>query len=457
MISLFSLLIIAACQSISITHPPASGGYVSLYLSTSNKSPSDITFTLEKIEVEGEGKDWVTVFEDKRGINSINLMDCQVFLSEIHLGAGKYERMRVRVTDAALVRGGKKLSLALPSENMVVLPVRLQIYKNESTSLFLYWDTEKSIENKYLFLPSFTLLPQKMEITRIILYVTNTDSNSITVINRENDRVVGTIGVDKAPMGIVASPSGDLIYVANSGSNTISVIDTSHHRVIDTVPLNFGLSPREIAISPNGARLYVSNFHSNNVSIVDTVSKSIVGQLSVGNAPLGIAANTSGNRLYVANSVSNNLSVIDTYYNEVVDTIGVGSNPTDLMIDQNKLFVANAGSSNIFQISVTSLRIEKETIASYGSHKLVMGLMGNIYISNMKSNDISIIPSSTNIIIQNIAVGDQPQKMIVDQKRRKLYVANGGSDTVSVIDLVISKLVVSIPVGKRPYGLALVE
>ncbi len=452
------LLLTAGCQSIISSKSPVPRGQVNFYLSTTSGSSANIIFTLEKIEAENKNREWITVFEGKKEINSINLAGRQVFLSEIHLDTGKYERMKFKVTEASIVRVGKKLTLALPSKGEeAVLPLEFQIYRNKSSSLFLYWDPDKSIENKYLFMPLFSLKPQKMEIKSLILYVTNTGSNSVTVINRQNDHVVGTIAVGKAPMGIAGSPSGDTIYVANSGSNTISIIDTSHHLVTDTIPVNFGTSPRELAVSPDGTKLYVSNFHSNNVSLMDTASKSFLGQVQVGNNPLGIAANQSGNRVYVVNSASNNLSVIDPFLIEVIRTIRVGSNPTDLLVDRDKILVANAGSSNIYQISIHSLIVEKETNTGYGSHKLARDLLENIYTSNLNSNDVSVIPLSTNIIIQRITVEELPQKMTVDRDRRKLYVANGGSNSVSAIDLIRKKLIDSIPVGTRPYGLALVE
>lgn len=452
------LLLILCCRSIINTTSDLPQGRVNLYLSPISDTPANIVFTLEKIEVQNESKEWYTIFDGKKEISAVHLIGRQAFISEVFLSEGKYNKIKVRISEAGIVRGDKKLTLALPAENNeVIFPVSFRINRNESRSIFLQWDTKESIRNKYLFMPSFTLIPQKMEIRRLILYVTNTGSDTITVINRENDYVVGTIGVGRDPMGIVSSPSGDMIYVANSGSNSISVIETSHHVVIDTVPVNFGISPRELAISPDGSRLYVSNYHSNNISIIDTTSKSFLGQLPVGNNPMGITVNKSGTRIYVANSSSNSISVGDPFIMEVLRTVRMGSKPTDLLILRDRLFIANEGANTVYQVSISSFRVEKEISAGYGSHKLAMGMSETLFSSNINSNDVSVIPVSTNIVIQRIAVENKPQEMIVDRNRRKLYVANSGSNTVSVIDLVRQKLILSIPVGTAPYGLALVE
>lgn len=459
-IFLIILPFLVGCQPmhLSSTAPSTEKGQVNLYLSTTDFPPSDITFTLTKIEVAREDKEWITLFEGKREINSINLAGRQIFLSENHLPTGRFEMMKTTFTEASLFLGGKKFTLAVPPPGEdLILPVEFQIFRKESVSLFLNWDVKNSIKAKYLFQPIFLLKPQKMEIRRLLLYVTNTGSNNITVINRQNDQVVASIGVDNGPMGIVTSPSGDRIYVANSDSNTISIIDTSHNRVIDTISLNFGISPRELAISPDGRRLYVSNFHSNNVSIIDTVGKNMLGSLDVGNNPMGIGTNARGDKVYVVNSASNNLSVIDPFLEKVIYTVGVGSNPTDLIVARDKIYVVNAGAGTIYQINPRSFMVKKEITAGFEPHKLVGGLMDWIYVANRNSNDISFIPPSMNMATQRIAVKNLPQEMVVDRERRKLYVANGGSDTISIIDLVREKLIGSIPVGKNPYGLALIE
>ncbi|MDY6845415.1 MAG: beta-propeller fold lactonase family protein, partial [Thermodesulfobacteriota bacterium] len=298
------LLFLGSCQAhMPLTTPESSSveGQINLYFSTKSLSPPNITFTLKKIEVEErENEEWFTLFEGKKEINSIDLISRQIFLSESYLPVGKYVRMKATITEASVTRGEKQFSLALPpNDGAVILPVRFQIFKRESSALFLNWNPENSIVDTYLFQPTFILNPQKIGIKELLLYVTNRGSDNVTVINRKSDQVVGTIGVDKDPMGIVSSPSGNEIYIANADSNTISIIDTSHHKVVDTISLNFGISPRELAVSPDGQRLFVSNFHSNNVSIIDTIGKNLLGQATVGNNPLGIAVNVRGDRIYV--------------------------------------------------------------------------------------------------------------------------------------------------------------
>jgi YVTN family beta-propeller protein len=49
------------------------------------------------------------------------------------------------------------------------------------------------------------------------VYVVNTGSNNVSVIDAEQNKVVATIGVYGRPYFIDVSPDGQRAYIANSG------------------------------------------------------------------------------------------------------------------------------------------------------------------------------------------------------------------------------------------------
>ena len=63
------------------------------------------------------------------------------------------------------------------------------------------------------------------------IYVVNTESNSISVIDAERNEVVATIGVHAAPYFIDVSADGKRAYVANSKSANVSVLDLDRRHV----------------------------------------------------------------------------------------------------------------------------------------------------------------------------------------------------------------------------------
>ena len=86
-----------------------------------------------------------------------------------------------------------------------------------------------------------------------------------------------SIAVGTTPSAALVSPDGQRLYVANTGSNTVSVINTATGQKIDASPSNIfstdisvGSSPGALALSPDGKRLYVANTGSGTVSVINT-------------------------------------------------------------------------------------------------------------------------------------------------------------------------------------------
>jgi YVTN family beta-propeller protein len=57
------------------------------------------------------------------------------------------------------------------------------------------------------------------------MYVTNSDSDDVSVIDTTTNTVIDTIEVDFTPVDIAYDPVNHRMYVANSDDNTVSVIN----------------------------------------------------------------------------------------------------------------------------------------------------------------------------------------------------------------------------------------
>lgn len=99
------------------------------------------------------------------------------------------------------------------------------------------------------------------------------------------DTVIATIDVSEepwlsdAPWGVAASPDGGHVYVTNTGTNDVTVINTSDNSIAGTIdtPDVSGGSPRGIVVLPDGSYVYVANYFDDTVSRIDTVlSRSII-------------------------------------------------------------------------------------------------------------------------------------------------------------------------------------
>src|SRR5215510_2954172 len=128
-----------------------------------------------------------------------------------------------------------------------------------------------------------------------LVWVVNPDDDSVTVINVHNDanQKVAEIPVGDEPQNLAIHPNGQVVYVSNTVSGTISVIDAASRRVVDTIRV--GTEPYGIALTPNGRKLYVANARSNDVSVIDTATNCVIKKITgVGDEPRGVAITSDG-------------------------------------------------------------------------------------------------------------------------------------------------------------------
>ena len=254
------------------------------------------------------------------------------------------------------------------------------------------------------------------------VYVTNIDSNSVSVIDTTTNSVIHTIeetdGSFSSPQVIAVSPDGSRIYVTNTGvtPNYVSVIDTFDEFSLEET-VNVGPNPQSgIAVSPDGSLVYVTNIGSNIVSVIDTASFS-VDEVTVGSAPAGIAVNFDGSKVYVANNGSNSVSVIDTT-NPGLEPITIGGvdNAAGVAasLDGERVYVTNFPDGRLFVID-TDPKSEDYNKVIYdidlgasGSNGISIHPEGtHVYVPNSGSNTVSVINTAT-LEVETIAGFSQP-------------------------------------------------
>ena len=162
------------------------------------------------------------------------------------------------------------------------------------------------------------------------LYVANSDSGAVSVINTTTNSVTNTISVGRNPEGLTLSPDGTDVYVANYDSNTVSVIDAA------TNTISVGTNPTAVAVSPDGSHLYVTN-RGDGHGVGD---KSGPRHTGTGHSHDG---SPDVSRLYVASEGNNTASRINATTNTVMTNVPVGTHPDAEAVspDGSHIYVAN--------------------------------------------------------------------------------------------------------------------
>ena len=129
--------------------------------------------------------------------------------------------------------------------------------------------------------------------------------------------VVATITVGEAPSVLALDAGNNRLYVVNSGTGTVSVINTTSQAVISTI--NVGILPQGLALDADNDRLYVANtggfegeVWGTTVTAINTTNYADISTINVGEAPFALALDADNDRLYVSNVLAGTVSVIDT-------------------------------------------------------------------------------------------------------------------------------------------------
>ena len=189
-----------------------------------------------------------------------------------------------------------------------------------------------------------------------LAYVSNSGSNTLTVIELNRNAAINTITVGTNPWDLAVDTERGLAYVTNRGSRSVSVINAATHRPVGDL-IAVGEFPESVAVSSAAARLYVAHSGSEHIAVVDTVSRRSVGDpITLGSAVSDLVLSKDGRRLYVTLSQTGEVVVLDTATTQAVATISVGGEPTEIAVssDSRRVYVVNSAWGTVSVIDTAS-------------------------------------------------------------------------------------------------------
>ena len=164
------------------------------------------------------------------------------------------------------------------------------------------------------------------------------------------------------PAGLAVSPDGRRLYVAENLMDSLAVVDIATSRVLQR--LATGRYPYAVAVAPNGG-VYVSNWGGQHVSTYASASGTLrsTGQILVGRHPSALLMNPRGNRLFVALASVDRVVSVDLLRRRVIGALldpppsgpGEGSTPNALALsdDGGRLFVAEGDANAVAVFDLT--------------------------------------------------------------------------------------------------------
>jgi len=313
----------------------------------------------------------------------------------------------------------------------------------------------------------------------LLAYVTNEDSQELTIIDTRTDSAVATIPVGTRPRGVRVSADGRTVFVALSGSpkcpptmpdeeceklkadktkDGIAVVDAASRTVTRVLP--GGSDPETFDISRDGTTLFVSNEDAGTASVVDIASGKIRSTVPVGKEPEGVRVHPDGSTVWVTGETDHNVTILDTKTGKALGQVEVGKRPRSLAFtpDGARAYVTSEVDGTVWVVDAAARKSLKVLKMPEGSKPMDAEAAPDgkrIYVSNGRGGTVAMIDVATDSVVGSAKVGQRPWGIALTPDGRKLYSANGPSNDVSVIDATTLEVLKTIRVGKIPWGVAL--
>ena len=312
-----------------------------------------------------------------------------------------------------------------------------------------------------------------------LAYVSNEDSNELTIIDTGTDSVVATVPVGTRPRGVKVSRDGKTVFVALSGSpkcppsmpdaeceklkvdkskDGIAVMDAATRSVTKVLP--GGSDPETFDISADGKLLFVSNEDAGTASIVEIVSGTVRSTVKTGREPEGVTVSPDGKTVWITGETDHDLTVIDAETGMKATSIVVGLRPRGIAFlpDATHAYSTNEAEGTVSVVDVASRKVIR-TIKLPGEAK-PMGITvapdgKRLFVSTGRDGHVLAIDPATDSVTASVAVGKRPWGIALTPDGKKLYSANGPSNDVSVVDVASMQVVRTIPAGGVPWGVAI--
>jgi YVTN family beta-propeller protein len=313
------------------------------------------------------------------------------------------------------------------------------------------------------------------------IYVTDSASDTIDVIDPITNQVVQVIGGIVLPHGIAFSPDGTRIYVSNESESVLDVVDRKSGDILQKIPLS--ARPNNIAITKDGSRVLVGiRSQPGVVDVIDTASQKRTNSIPVDGSVHNVFVTPDG-KYAVSGSIENKAaSVIDLATEKMVWEVKFDRPVRPMAFEATtdgstrRIFVQLSG-FNGFAVVDFAKRAEVARIklpdqpAGFGVNEGRMGTPSHgigiapdgksLWVNSTIANavfkyslpDLKLMGHAKLPVVHSLGrapTGSVPEWITFTPDSKLVYISDSGAREVSVIDTTTLKEVTTIPVGEVP-------
>jgi YVTN family beta-propeller protein len=297
--------------------------------------------------------------------------------------------------------------------------------------------------------------PARFALPRI--YVPNSESDTVDVIDPATYRVVAHYAVGALPQHVV--PAYDLahLYVTNDASNSLTEIDPRTARPDRTIPVD---DPYNMYFTPDGRYAIVVAERLQRLDFRDSHSFALVKSVATpchGIDHMDFTAD--GTKALASCEFSGQLLELDVVHERVLRVFSLPGlrMPQDVKLspDGRIFYVADALANGVWLVDARTFRLVGFLHTGAGAHGLYPSRNArDLYVSNRGAGSVSVISFATRRVVRTWTIpgGGSPDMGGVSDNGKVLWLSGRYNGVVYAISTVTGKLLARIPVGAGPHG-----
>lgn len=286
------------------------------------------------------------------------------------------------------------------------------------------------------------------------VYVPNSLSNTVDVIDPNTLTIVDHYAVGNTPQHVVPSYDLSTLYVNNNKGNSLTPIDPRTGKPGAEIPVD---DPYNLYFTPDGTRAIVMAERNSRVEFRDPKTWALVKSVPIAYSGVNHADFTPDGKTMLASCEFSGWVVrIDIPSMTVTGQVKVGGMPVDVRSapDGTVMFVANQGRNGVSVIDPVTMTELGFITTGRGTHGLYPSRDGTkMYATNRLGGSISVIDFAARAVVATWDIGGSPDMGGVSADGKRFWVSGRYSGAVYVVDTATGQLVKRIPVGSGPHGL----
>ena len=296
------------------------------------------------------------------------------------------------------------------------------------------------------------------------VYVPNSISDTVSVINQHTFRVIATFPAGQEPQHVVPSYDLKTLYVTADlpGSGSLTPINPAtgkpgrQIRIDDVYNMYF---------TPDGAYAIVVQEAYDRLAFYDPHSWKLHDSLTIPSCK-GIDHmdfTADGEQMLVSCEFANRLAVIDAATHQLVKMVDLhratGGMPQDVKLspDGAVFYIADIVANGIYVIDAATFRVIGFIATGKGAHGLYIARDSKrMFITNRDAGSVSVLDLASRRVTATwrIPGGGSPDMGNISADGKVLWVSGRYNGVVYAISTVNGHLLAKIKVGSGPHGLA---